>query len=95
MGRGPGGHPPGERARRLATLSVELAEVAPAPLKALERAHLAGFLAARAHACDLTLRLAREWAARRRVEGDAVCALALATDAVCDCELAARLAIQP
>ena len=85
------GHPPGERARRLAVLSVELADVTPAPLPPLERTHLRGWLAARSGQCDLSLRFARAWAAKRHVDADAVCALALAADAVCDCELARRL----
>lgn len=85
-------HPAGERARRLAELGVELACVAPAPLGALERAHLARHLeAALARACAFSFRAALEWAARRRVDGDALRARALLMGAVCDCEWLAAL----
>jgi hypothetical protein len=77
---------PGERKRRLAALSVALAETTPAEMKPLERAHLAEWLAGD-RACAGDLARARAWASRRKLDPDAVAARAVLDGAVCDCEL--------
>jgi hypothetical protein len=73
----------------MASLAVELAEIARPRLGPLETAHLATSIAAklRVEPCDLTFKRAREWARRRRLGVDAVAAWALDQGAVCDCEI--------
>jgi hypothetical protein len=77
----------------MATLAVELAEVAAPRLGPLEAAHLATSIASklRAEPCDLSFRRAREWAKSRGVDGDGVAAWALESGAVCDCEILERV----
>lgn len=82
-------HDPVDRARRLATAAVELAEVTPSRPSPLERAHLRATIGAAP--CDGTMTRVRAWARARRLEPDAVAAWALHEGAVCDCELARRL----